>query len=220
MTETARIMPFAPPATHPQHEAAVPARSVCVFCGSGPGDNPAFVEAAHALGAALARERLGLVYGGGSLGLMGVVARASMDTGGYVIGVIPEFLRDREKPSRDLSELVVTKGMHERKQAMFDRASAFVALPGGLGTLDEIVEQMTWMQIGRHNKPILLLNVAGYWDPFLAMVERMRASKFIRPGLDVAVGVAETASEVVPMIRRLWRERSSEPVDGIAVQSL
>jgi uncharacterized protein (TIGR00730 family) len=202
-------MSFGAVARHPQYKTLAAPQSVCVFCGSGPGDNPEFVDTACALGAALARERLGLVFGGGSLGLMGAVARASIDEGGYVLGIIPEFLRDRERPPCDLTELVVTKSMHERKQVMFDRSSAFVALPGGLGTLDEIVEQMTWVQIGRHNKPILFLNVAGYWDPFLMMIDRMRATKFIRPGLDVTDGIAENVGEVIPMIKRFWLERSS-----------
>jgi uncharacterized protein (TIGR00730 family) len=185
-------------------------RSICVFCGSSLGDNPEFITAAQALGVAMAREGLGLVFGGGSLGLMGVVARASINAGAHVVGIIPDFLCIKEKPATDLSELVITRSMHERKQIMFDRSNAFVALPGGLGTLDEIVEQMTWMQIGRHTKPIVFLNVAGYWDPILTMFDQMRARQFIRSGSQLAIDIAEDADEVIPHIKRSWQQRSPD----------
>lgn len=170
------------------------------------------MAAAEALGAALARESLGLVYGGGSFGLMGVIARATKDAGGHVVGIIPTSLIEREKPPTELHELVITTSMHERKQAMFNRSSAFVALPGGLGTLDETVEQMTWLNIGHHRKPIIFLNVEGYWDPVLTMFERMQASAF----LDYAgIGVVRHAAEVIPAIKDFWDQETRDRI-GIA----
>ena len=191
MAEKARSRPQAVLfARQSPEQAWATRRSVCVFCGSNEGDDPQFVRAAEGLGAALAREGLGLVYGGGSFGLMGVIARATIKAGGHVVEIIPASLCSREKPPADLHELVITTSMHARKQTMFDRSSAFVALPGGVGTLDETVEQMTWMSIGHHRKPIIFLNVAGYWDPILTMFDRMQARNFLgrmwRSGLFVA----------------------------------
>ena len=128
-------------------------RNVCVYCGSGSGDDPRFGEAADALGHTLAKEGIGLVYGGGGEGLMGRVARATLAGGGFVTGIIPSFLVRQEHALTNAQELLVVENMHERKQAMFDRADAFVALPGGIGTLEELVEQMTWAQLDRHEKP-------------------------------------------------------------------
>jgi uncharacterized protein (TIGR00730 family) len=196
-----------------REQASAPQRSICVFCGSHPGNDPAFVAAAEALGAALARESLGLVYGGGSFGLMGVIARATKDAGGHVVGIIPTSLIERERPPAELHELVITTSMHERKQAMFDRSSAFVALPGGLGTLDETVEQMTWLTIGHHRKPIIFLNVEGYWDPVLTMFERMQASDFL--GSDLEIGVVRHAAEVIPAIKDFWDQETRDRI-GIA----
>jgi hypothetical protein len=188
-------------------------RSVCVFCGSSQGNDPKFAASAVELGVELARENLGLVYGGGSLGLMGVVARAAIAAGGHVVGIIPSSLCAREKPPDNLHELVVTTSMHTRKQAMFDRSSAFVALPGGVGTLDETVEQMTWMKIGHHQKPIVFLNVDGYWDPVLAMFDRMLACDFVAG--EVGVEVVRYADEVIPAIKAYWDRETRESV-GIA----
>ena len=137
-------------------------RKICVYCGSGPGTDPAFVEAARAFGAILAKNGIGLVYGGGAVGMMGALAHAVLDHGGEVTGIIPEFLMAREHALRGAQELIVTRDMHERKRKMFELADAFVALPGGVGTLEEIVEQMTWAQLGRHKKPILLANISGF----------------------------------------------------------
>ncbi|MGB8525562.1 MAG: TIGR00730 family Rossman fold protein [Rhodoplanes sp.] len=173
-----------------------------MFCGSSQGNDPQFVGSAVELGVALAHENLGLVYGGGSLGLMGVIARAAIAADGHVVGIIPTSLCGREKPPADLHELVITTSMHARKQAMFDRSSAFVALPGGLGTLDETVEQMTWMKIGHHRKPIVFLNVAGYWDPVLTMFDKMLACHFLAP--DVGIEVVRHAAEVIPAIKEYW----------------
>ena len=157
--------------------------SVCVYCGSGPGTDPQFIEGATAFGKTLAENGVGLVYGGGSIGLMGAVAKATLDNGGTVTGIIPEFLTVRENALKRAQELIVTKDMHERKQLMFDRSDAFVALPGGIGTLEELVEQLTWAQLGRHTKPILLANIAGFWDPLLVLLDHMRDKAFIRQNL-------------------------------------
>jgi len=147
-------------------------KRICVYCGSGPGSDPAFVAAAQAFGAALADNGIGLVYGGGSVGLMGELANAVLDRGGKVIGIIPTFLQNREH-TNPRGEVIVTRDMHERKQRMFDEADAFVALPGGVGTLEEVVEQMTWAQLGRHQKPILLANIERFWDPLCALLDHM-----------------------------------------------
>ena len=137
-------------------------RTVCVYCGSSPGTDPAFLEAARRFGKILASERVGLVYGGGSRGLMGAVATSVLDNGGPVTGIIPEFLQNREQTLRRAQEIIVTPDMHVRKQTMFDRADGFVALPGGIGTLEELVEQLTWAQLGRHKKPIIIANICGF----------------------------------------------------------
>lgn len=175
--------------------------SVCVYCGSGDGRDPAFGEAADALGRALAREGVSLVYGGGSIGLMGRLAKATLGAGGHVVGVIPRFLHEREVMLRAVSELVVTEDMHERKRIMYDRADAFVALPGGIGTLEELVEMMTWAQLGRHAKPILVANVRGFWNPLIALFDHMVEMDFIRPGLDLTYLVTDGVEEIVPRLR-------------------
>jgi uncharacterized protein (TIGR00730 family) len=174
--------------------------TVCVYCGSGPGTDPRFIEAATAFGAALARRGVGLVYGGGSIGLMGAVATASLDHGGRVTGIIPDFLTARENALKRAQELIVTNNMHERKQLMFDRSDAFVALPGGIGTLEELVEQLTWAQLGRHTKPILLANIAGFWDPLLVLIRHMRDKAFIRQNLSVEVLTADRVEDILPKL--------------------
>jgi uncharacterized protein (TIGR00730 family) len=182
-------------------------RNICVYCGSGLGLNPAYKEAARTLGAALAHEDIGLVYGGGSLGLMGEVARATLDHGGRVTGIIPGFLVEKEAMLRDVNEVIVTEDMHERKRLMFDRSDAFVALPGGVGTLEELVEQLTWVQLGRHTKPVIVANIDGFWTPFLSLLTHMKADTFIRPGLDVRFSVVDDAAKVVPAIVSAWSNR-------------
>ena len=151
-------------------------KTVCVYCGSGPGTNPRFVEAAIALGKVFAENDIRLVYGGGSIGLMGAVAKSALDHGGAVTGIIPDFLQARENALTRVQELIVTPDMHERKRLMFERSDAFVALPGGVGTLEELVEQLTWQQLGRHTKPMLLANIDGFWEPLLALLAHMRAT--------------------------------------------
>jgi uncharacterized protein (TIGR00730 family) len=154
---------------------------VCVFCGSNRGSSPSFAVAAAELGVALAEAGMGLVYGGGAVGLMGVVADAVLDAGGEVIGVMPEGLVAREIAHRRLTELRVTHSMHERKAEMAARADAFVALPGGLGTFEELCEILTWGQLGLHTKPVVLLDVEGYWTPFFDLLDGAVAAGFLRP---------------------------------------
>jgi uncharacterized protein (TIGR00730 family) len=176
-------------------------KTVCVYCGSGPGTNHRFVEAATALGKIFAENGVSLVYGGGSVGLMGAIAKSTEDHGGYVIGIIPEFLMTREKAMARGQELVVTPDMHERKRLMFERSDAFVALPGGVGTLEELVEQLTWQQLGRHTKPILLANIDGFWEPLLALIAHMRATEFIRPTMTVDILKAEQVEDILPRLQ-------------------
>jgi uncharacterized protein (TIGR00730 family) len=180
-------------------------RTVCVYCGSGTGTDPSFAEAARRLGKILAENRVGLVYGGGSLGLMGTLAASVLDHGGRVTGVIPEFLTGREHVMARAQEIVVTRDMHERKRVMFERADAFVALPGGIGTLEELVEMITWAQLGRHRKPIAIANIGRFWDPLLALFDHMRALDFIRPGLDVECIVVEKVEHILPRLAAVLR---------------
>ncbi|MGH7248646.1 MAG: TIGR00730 family Rossman fold protein [Pseudomonadota bacterium] len=192
--------------------------ALCVYCGSCPGTDPAFTAAARAFGNILAENGVRLIYGGGSIGLMGTLARAVLDRGGAVTGVIPEFLTKRERPRRMPQELIVTPDMHQRKRTMFERADGFVALPGGLGTLEELVEQLAWAQLGRHKKPILIANINGYWDPLLTLVEHMRAIEFLRPSLSVDFLVARRVDEILPKLREAAR-RVAEPEAAMAVSA-
>ena len=178
-----------------------PLRTVCVYCGSGFGGDPAFTAAAETLGKALAEAGLGLVYGGGNVGLMGTVARAVIENGGHVTGIIPDFLKSRERMLDEIQETIVVEDMHTRKRLMFERSDAFVALPGGIGTLEELVEQLTWAQLGQHRKPILLLSVADFWTPLLTLLDHTRAHGFIREGLDLSYLVTREAADVVPALR-------------------
>jgi uncharacterized protein (TIGR00730 family) len=176
-------------------------RTVCVYCGSGPGSNPRFIEAAIALGKIFAENNIRLVYGGGSVGLMGAVAKSTLDHGGSVTGIIPDFLKARENALTRVQEMIVTPDMHERKRLMFERSDAFVALPGGIGTLEELVEQMTWQQLGRHSKPVLLANVDNFWEPLLSLLAHMRATEFIRPTLPIDILKADRVEDILPRLR-------------------
>jgi uncharacterized protein (TIGR00730 family) len=176
-------------------------RTVCVYCGSGPGTNPRFVEAARAFGKILAENGIRLVYGGGSIGLMGALATSTLDHGGTVTGIIPDFLTIRENALKRVQELIITPDMHERKRLMFEHSDAFVALPGGIGTLEELVEQLTWQQLGRHSKPVLLANVEGFWEPLFALLAHMRATQFIRPSLAVDILKAERVEDILPRLK-------------------
>lgn len=172
-------------------------RAVCVYCGAQSGNDPRFREAAEALGRGLAARGATLVYGGGSVGLMGVVADAVLAAGGRAIGVIPRFLCTAELAHAGLTEQVVVGGMHERKRAMFDRSDAFIVLPGGFGTLDEALEMITWRQLGRHEKPIIFLNTAGFFDALIAHFERAIAAGLVRPEMRALYAVARDAGEAL-----------------------
>jgi uncharacterized protein (TIGR00730 family) len=185
-------------------------KTVCVYCGSGPGTDPRFVDAAIALGKALAESGIRLVYGGGSIGLMGAVATSVLDHGGTVTGIIPDFLTIRENALKRVQEMIVTPDMHERKRLMFERSDAFVALPGGIGTLEELVEQLTWQQLGRHAKPILIANIAGFWEPLLALLTHMRATQFIRPTLAIDILKAERVEDILPRLQAAATKASEE----------
>ncbi len=196
-------------------------RTVCVYCGSGEGRNGAYADAADLLGRLLAEQQIGLVYGGGNLGLMGRTARSVLAHGGHVTGIIPNFLSERERMLRDVNELIVTRDMHERKRKMFDRSDAFVALPGGIGTLEETVEMMTWAQLGQHRKPILLANVAGFWNPLIRLLEHMLEDGFIRPGLEVHYLVVDTVPEILPALRRaVASQAASRDADAPSISNL
>ena len=177
-------------------------RKICVYCGSGPGTDPAFVEGARDFGAILARNGIGLVFGGGSVGMMGTLAKSVLEHGGGVTGIIPEFLVAREHAMRGSDNLIVTHDMHERKRKMFEMADAFVAMPGGIGTLEEVVEQITWVQLGRHRKPILLANIKNFWDPLCALIDHMKNLEFIRGDLNFDLLVADKVEDILPMLQK------------------
>ena len=197
-------------------------RAICVYCGSASGNNPAFVAAAQTLGAAMAANRIDLVYGGGGVGLMGEVAKAVIAGGGTVIGIIPEFLKAREVHLKAVQELIVTKDMHERKMRMFERSDAFVALPGGIGTLEELIEQLTWVQLGQHKKPIIIANVENFWQPLLTLLEHMRGAAFLSSsfeaeGAEARYRVIDRIEAVVPeILGRLKGLPEERLVDDIA----
>jgi predicted Rossmann-fold nucleotide-binding protein len=178
-TRSVRYDPTSPPPLSGSSMREI--RTICVYCGSGNGTEPAFVEAAVALGRALAETGIGLVYGGGNIGLMGTIAHSVLEHGGQV---------------------------HTRKRLMFERADAFVALPGGIGTLEELVEQMTWAQLGQHTKPILMLSVNGFWRPLLQLFAHMRQCGFIRAGLELNYLVAEAVEDVIPMLAKAAARRA------------
>jgi uncharacterized protein (TIGR00730 family) len=175
-------------------------RQVCVYCGSSPGTDTDFLAAAHAFGRILAENAVGLVFGGGRDGLMGALAASVRDHGGHVTGVIPEFLKARERVFAEAQEIIVTRDMHERKSAMFERADAFVALPGGIGTLEELVEQLTWAQLGRHSKPIVIANIKGFWNALLQVLGRMKELGFIHSGALLNYHVVERVEDILPIL--------------------
>jgi uncharacterized protein (TIGR00730 family) len=178
-------------------------RSICVYCGSSPGNDPRYLEAARLLGRAIAEAGMRLVYGGGTRGIMGAVAEAALKAGGPVLGVIPRFLMNKEATEQalgGLTELIVTEDMHQRKHALFEHSDAFVALPGGIGTLEEIIEVMTWAQLGRHTKPIILANMNHFWDPLTGLLNHMREAGFIHTSNLVKPLVINSAEAIVPAI--------------------
>lgn len=178
-------------------------RSVCVYCGSSTGRDEAYLKAGHLLGRSLAKSGLRLVYGGGTKGIMGAVCEGALQAGGAVTGIIPRFLMNKEATETALgrlSELVVTENMHERKHIMFEKSDAFVALPGGIGTVEEIVEIMTWAQLGHHRKPIVFGNVNGFWNPMMALMEHMAAEGFIHTAQRVQPLVVDDPEAIVAAI--------------------
>jgi uncharacterized protein (TIGR00730 family) len=176
-------------------------RRLCVFCGSSSGARADYRDAARRLGRLLARESIGLVYRGGNVGLMGVVADAALTAGGHVIGVIPQNLVDREIAHHGVTELRVVGSMHERKALMADLVDAFIALPGGYGTFEELWEAVTWNQLGLHRKPCGLLNVAGFYDPFLAQVDRAIADGFVKPENRALITSSHSEDELLLLLR-------------------
>jgi hypothetical protein len=189
-------------------------RSLCVFCGSRSGGRPAYAAAAQALGVAIARNGWRLVYGAGDVGLMGETARAAIGAGASTLGVIPTHLLGREQGKRDLANLIVTEDMHERKKVMFMNSDAVVVLPGGAGSLDEFFEVLTWAQIGLHGKPIFLLDVDGYWQPLLALIDHIVTEGFAAPSLQ---GLFTTVPDVAALEAALqhssgWPVAASQPV--------
>ncbi len=175
--------------------------SICVYCGSSDGTDPAMLLAAARLGRTMGDAGIGLVYGGGNNGLMGAVARSVLAAGGHVTGIIPEFLRSKERMLDGAQDMIVVSDMHTRKRLMFERADAFVALPGGIGTLEELVEQMTWVQLDRHSKPIVIADVNGFWAPLLSLIGHMRDAGFVQPSGEVPYRVVGTVDEILPAIR-------------------
>src|SRR5215510_7619199 len=177
-------------------------RSVCVYCGSSLGAKPRHAEVARQLGSQLAAHGMRLVYGGGRIGLMGQIADAALAGGGQVIGVIPEHLQVQEKGHHGVTELRVVASMHERKSLMFELSDAFVILPGGFGTLDEAFEMLTWRQLQLHDKPILFLNIDGYWTAFGTLVDQVIAEGFARDSSRRLFAVVDRVEDVIPALLR------------------
>lgn len=179
-------------------------RSICVYCGSSAGRVPSYLDAGTALGTAMGEAGIRLVYGGGTRGIMGAVSEGVIAAGGQVTGIIPRFLIDMEATESELKrldELIVTSDMHERKHAMFERSDAFVALPGGIGTLEELVEIMTWGQLGRHRKPIVIANIDGFWNPLAKLIDHMSAEGFIHTSHQVRPLVIDRVEDIIPAIQ-------------------
>lgn len=195
-------------------------RSICVYCGSSPGRDESYIQAGRVLGRSIAQAGLRLVYGGGTRGIMGAVAEGAIKAGGQVTGIIPRFLMNKEATEAALmrlDEVVVTENMHERKHIMFEKSDAFVALPGGIGTVEEIIEIMTWAQLGHHRKPIVFGNINGFWNPMLVLLEHMRNEGFVHTGHLVAPVVVDAAEAIVPAI---LVEASADDVPNEGVKSV
>ena len=180
--------------------------SLCVYCGSRAGSEPAYTEAAQTLGRELAQRHITLVYGAGSTGLMGVLADACRGAGGKVIGVVPSFLIDWEVAHENLSERIVVPNMHTRKSRMFELSDAFCALPGGIGTLEEAFEMATWKQLRRHRRPLVVANVAGYWDPLLTVIEQTIRKGFAEESTRTLWHIVDDVSQVIPSAEALLGE--------------
>lgn len=189
-------------------------RRLCVYCGSNRGASPEFTDAAMALGKELAVQGIGLVYGGGHVGLMGVVADAVLAGGGEVIGVIPTALKEKELGHSSLTEMHVVDSMHERKQLMADLSDGFIAMPGGIGTLEELFETFTWLQLGIHDKPVALLNVGGFYDALTGFVRQLTRDGFLKPEHESCLLAGSNAAELIEQMRAFempklgkWMER-------------
>lgn len=174
--------------------------SLCVYCGSSTGKNPLFMADAERFGALMAASKVDLVYGGGGIGLMGGVARAVLAGGGKVTGIIPKFLTEVEVEFKEVTELIVTESMHARKQLMFDRSQGFVALPGGIGTVEETIEMLTWAQLGRHSYPIVIANLNGFWDPLIELLDHIIKAGFARSDIRRIYSVVDRVEDIIPRI--------------------
>lgn len=183
--------------------------SVTVFCGSSPGADPAYAQAAAALGKAVADAGMNLVFGGGNVGLMGITAGAALEAGAHVTGIIPDFLRQREVEFPGLSELIVTDSMHTRKRRLFALADAFVVLPGGLGTFDETIEIMTWKQLGQHSKPIILVDILGWAQPFVAMIDQAIERGFAKPSARALIEVQDSVEATLARLNEIKQASAS-----------
>jgi uncharacterized protein (TIGR00730 family) len=193
--------------------------ALCVYCGASSGSGPVFADAARQLGTDMAAAGIDLVYGAGGIGLMGEVARAVLAGGGHVTGIIPDFLKAREVHLKAIQEEIVTKDMHQRKMLMFERSDAFVALPGGIGTLEELIEQLTWAQLGQHKKPIVIANIAGFWDPLLDLLGHMHKAGFLNkpfmPGAaEARYHVLTEVKDIVPLTLRLLQAGAPTNADS------
>ncbi|KAA0971277.1 TIGR00730 family Rossman fold protein [Aureimonas fodinaquatilis] len=178
-------------------------QSICVYCGSSGGRDASYLQTAQALGTAMGQAGIRLVYGGGTRGVMGAVSEGVIHAGGQVTGIIPRFLVDKEAAEPELKrldELIITADMHERKHKMFERSDAFVAMPGGIGTLEELIEIMTWGQLGRHRKPIVIANINGFWNPLAALLDHMREEGFIHTAHQVQPLVIDRVEDIIPAI--------------------
>jgi hypothetical protein len=193
---------------------------ICVFCGSVEGTDPAFAQTAKELGQRIADAGMGLVYGGATVGLMGVLADATLAGGAEVIGVLPEVLVEREIAHRDITKLHIVKTMHERKALMYENADAFITLPGGYGTLDEFIEIVTWAQLRIHAKPCILLNTSGYFDGLLAFLDHAVTQGFIKPQNRKLVQVAENAEAALALVQDHWKRQQTESSSDTKVDQL
>ncbi|WP_424942858.1 TIGR00730 family Rossman fold protein [Aliiroseovarius crassostreae] len=182
--------------------------SICVFCGARSGHDPAYEQAAIDLGTRMAKENWRLVYGAGDIGIMGAVAKAAQAAGAETFGVIPVHLMDREQGKRDLTSFVVTENMHERKKVMYMNSDAIAVLPGGAGSLDEFFEVLTWRQLGLHDKPIILLNINGYWDPLIGLLDHVIAQGFAGDDIRENTLVAESVDQMATLLRARFATRS------------
>lgn len=198
-------------------------RSICVYCGSSDGRGETYLQAGRELGRSLAKNNLRLVYGGGTKGIMGAVALGTSEAGGNILGIIPRFLIGKETsgPVQIANlELVLTDDMHVRKHKMFEESDAFVALPGGIGTLEEVIEIMTWAQLGQHSKPIVFANIGGFWDPVLALLDHMKQEGFLHSLQRVRPLVVDQADEIVPAILEAAAAESPEEGDRQVIERL